>query len=487
MKIFPKTFLYTLALLVLIAGIASGLIYKLMPGVYTKQKQDDLTTKTDQLVKQLEAGKREDIVGLMGSFAAYTQSNVTINIGEDEYSLIMYSNAAESEENVTSYVTITSNTVSEKSDSITMAFIDYDSQSKDLETSEGVIVSAPGSFSDPEETMQHSFTMDGELGTLTVSMTFAPVEEAVGAIVSLLPISILLCVVIAILFSLLYAHAMTKPIKAISDETRHMTLLERNARCKIKSKDEFGELAANVNGLYENLLSTIDSLEAELKKVAVAEKAKTDFLRAASHELKTPATAVSVIIDNMILEIGKYKNHGEWLPKCKELVDNLSDKLRDILDASHLEDVAESWVTESLETLCSNVIEPYLIIARARGLSLYMDWSASFSVTAPPRLLSKALSNIFSNAVQYTAPGGKFSVYCKGRSLIVENECASITEDQLSRLYEPFYRPDASRSRETGGNGLGLYIVETILHRLELDYRFEPMKSPDGMRFTIFF
>jgi two-component system sensor kinase Ihk len=112
MKIFPKTFLYTLALLVLIAGIASGLIYKLMPGVYTKQKQDDLTTKTDQLVKQLEAGKREDIVGLMGSFAAYTQSNVTINIGEDEYSLIMYSNAAESEENVTSYVTITSNPVS---------------------------------------------------------------------------------------------------------------------------------------------------------------------------------------------------------------------------------------------------------------------------------------------------------------------------------------------------------------------------------------
>lgn len=168
-------------------------------------------------------------------------------------------------------------------------------------------------------------------------------------------------------------------------------------------------------------------------------------------------------------------------------MDKLSDKLRDILDASHLETISEPNVTESVETFCSEVLEPYIIIARARGLSLYIDWSASFQVTAPSELLEKALSNIFSNAVRYTAPGGKFSVYCKGLSLIVENECAPIPEDQLSRLYEPFYRPDVSRSQETGGNGLGLYIVETILHRLELDHHFEPMTSPVGMRFTINF
>ncbi|PKM73242.1 MAG: sensor histidine kinase [Firmicutes bacterium HGW-Firmicutes-16] len=318
-------------------------------------------------------------------------------------------------------------------------------------------------------------------------MTLAPVDEAVNVIVSLLPISILMCVVIAIAFSLLYARAITHPIKAISDETRHMTLLERGAQCKIQSKDEFGELAANVNGLYDNLLSTIDSLEAELKKVASAEKAKTDFLRAASHELKTPATAVSVIMDNMILGVGKYKDHEQWLPKCKELVDSLSDKLRNILDASRLEAISEPFVTENVETLCSGVLDPYIIIARAKGLSLYIDWSASFLVTAPQELLGKALSNIFSNAVLYTAPGGKFSVYCKGHSLVVENECEPIPQELIKRLYEPFYRPDISRSRETGGNGLGLYIVETALCRLELDYSFDTMTSPEGMRFTISF
>lgn len=488
MRIFPKTFLYTLALLVIIAMFANGLIYTLLPDAYTKQRQRHLISQADQLAQQLEAAKRDDIVDLMGSFATLGQTNIVIEIGGDKYALIVWSSGSESDGMVTSYVSVTSNTVSQE-ESSAMTITDHGDSAQSITVSGLSTSNDTDSFYGPVQKInaQRSFTMEGELGMFTLSMTLAPVEDAVNVIVSLLPISILMCVVIAIVFSLLYARAITRPIKAISDETSHMTLLKRDARCKIKSKDEFGELAANVNGLYENLLSTIDSLEAELKKVAAAEKAKTDFLRAASHELKTPAAAVSVIMDNVILGVGKYKNHEEWLPKCKELVDSLSDKLRDILDASRLESVSEPYVTENVETLCSEVLEPYCIIARARGLSLYIDWSGSFSVTVPPKLLEKALSNIFSNAVLYTPAGGKLSIYCKGRSLIVENECIPIAEDQIPRLYEPFYRPDISRSRETGGNGLGLYIVDTILRRLRLDYHFGPMTSPEGMRFTINF
>ncbi len=66
MKIFPKTFLYTLALLVLIAGLANLLVYTLMPAVYTNQKQANLTAHADQLAQQLGNAAREDIVELMG-------------------------------------------------------------------------------------------------------------------------------------------------------------------------------------------------------------------------------------------------------------------------------------------------------------------------------------------------------------------------------------------------------------------------------------
>ncbi len=489
MKIFTRTFLYTLALLILIALLANGLIYTFMPMVYTEQKQQELTTQADKLAKQLEASKRADIAMLMGISAAQGQKNIILELDSDKYALSMWSSSSESGgANMT--VTVTSETVSGKSDSDPAEDVDLATDAIKSVVIEDVRgLSDSGSFYSSANTIKaiRSFTMEGKEGTFTMSMTLAPVGEAVNVIVSLLPISILMCIVIAIIFSLLLARAITHPIKAISEETRRMTLLDRNARCKVKTKDEIGELTANVNGLYENLLNTIDSLETELKKVAAAEKAKTDFLRAASHELKTPATAVGVIMDNMILGVGKYKNHEEWLPKCKELVNSLSVKLCDILDASRLDAISEPDTVENLETICSEVLEPYIIIARAKGLSLYMDWSASFMVTAPLKLLTKALSNVFSNAVQYTSPGGKLSVYCKGRSLIVENECVPIPEEQLLRLYEPFYRPDVSRSRDTGGNGLGLYIVETALRRLGLDYHFGPMTSPIGMRFTINF
>lgn len=486
MKIFPKTFLYTLALLTLIALLANGLIYTLMPTVYTNHKQQSIILKADELATRLESANRQDIVGLMGSFATLGQTNIIINVGQDTYSLIVWHNGAEADGPATTTVSITSEMMGQETE---LPGETPQEHGDSLITKGEVSPLDVDNFYSPAQTIhaQRTFTMEDESGTLTLSMTLAPVEEAVGVIVSLLPISIFLCIVIAVLFSLLYARAITRPIKAISLETRRMTLLNRSAHCQIRTKDEFGELAANVNELYQNLLSTIDSLETELQKVTAGERAKTDFLRAASHELKTPATAISVIMDNMILGIGKYKDYDQWLPKCKTLVDSLSGKLCDILAASDLEQRIEPCVTKSLEAFCAQVLDPYLIIARARGLSLYIDWSASFEVTAPPQMLEKALSNIFSNAAQYTAPGKRLSIYCKGRKLIVENECTPIPLAQLERLYEPFYRPDASRSRETGGNGLGLYIVKTNLDHMKVDYRFEQMKDPEGMRFVIYF
>ena len=98
---------------------------------------------------------------------------------------------------------------------------------------------------------------------------------------------------------------------------------------------------------------------------------------------------------------------------------------------------------------------------------------------------SKAVSNVLANAVAYTEAGKVVSVYMEGRSLVVENECQPIPDDEIRRLFEPFYRTDFSRSRESGGNGLGLYIVDTLLTSMDVLYYFKPMKSPPGMCFII--
>ncbi len=483
MKLFPKTFLYTLMLLILIALLANGLIYILMPKTYTSYKQKELTEQIDLLVDKLQTKPKGEIKDLMAQYADALQANLVIHIGDNTYSALTWNSGFITESDETQ----------KNSDSTTHIEITAGNKTQSTENAPTLTYTFTGTLSgkpasDPKtiET-RRNFTMDGVAGDLTAIITLAPVDEAVGVIISLVPISLFMCVIVAVLFSLLYAGAITHPIKTISDETRKMKALDRNAKCEVNTKDEIGTLAANVNELYADLLYTIESLEDELQKVSAAERTKTDFLRAASHELKTPVTAVSVIMDNMILQVGKYKNHDEWLPKCKTLIDKLSVMLRDLLVTFPLEDTREHGVTDSIENFCNTVLEPYIMIARAKGLSIQIDWSTSFEITAPPKLLGKALSNVFSNAVQYTVPGAHLTIYCKHNQLFVENECQPLSKDQLIKIHEPFYRPDESRSRNTGGNGLGLYITDTILHMLGLSYHFEPMADPLGMRFTINF
>ncbi len=332
MKIFAKTFVYTLALLIFISVLANGLIYSLLPKAYTKQKQQALTDHANKLVAELKEVKRNEIASLMAKYAADIQADLEVNIGEEVYSIRTGGVITELSNNDSTDKYVTYGTEGQGTDRTNKSLTIIDVYNKedssvkendeDLDNETNAILSISKGGSRELWTKRY-FIMDGENGTLTVTITLAPVDEAVDVIMSILPLSFLLCVITAIAFSLLYARAITRPIKAISDETHRMTALERDARCKVKSKDEIGALASYVNDLYQNLLNTIQSLEIELQKVGAAERAKTDFLRAASHELKTPVTAVSVIIENMILGIGKYKNHDQCLPKCKELVDKL--------------------------------------------------------------------------------------------------------------------------------------------------------------------
>ena len=144
------------------------------------------------------------------------------------------------------------------------------------------------------------------------------------------------------------------------------------------------------------------------------------------------------------------------------------------------------------------VLSPYILIAKSKGVRLNTDFSDDFSASFPVNAMEKALSNLLSNAVKYTKPPGKVNVSFRSRTVIIENECDPIPSNMLAHIFEPFYRPDFSRSRNQGsenpdgGNGLGLYITTRILNTLSYRFSFEPFADPNGerhsgMRFVIFF
>ena len=318
-------------------------------------------------------------------------------------------------------------------------------------------------------------------------ITFSVHEEKIVmlAIQRALPFSLICCLLISVICSLLFSKTIVGPIESISASTEQMMKLDRAAACNIYSKDEIGLLAQNVNDLYSNLLSTIEHLEQEKDRVSEMERAKVDFLRAASHELKTPVTALNAMLENMILGVGKYQDYATYLPECKEMVERLSGMIHEILETSKLNVTVEPPKPVDMTDLLVELCEPYQLIAAAHQIQFSLNLPERFAATSPVGLFKKAVSNVLVNAVAYTAAGKTVSVYMNGRSLVIENECAPIPDSEIRRLFEPFYRPDFSRSRDNGGNGLGLYIVDTLLTSMNIPYSCAPMKSPPGMCFTI--
>ena len=320
---------------------------------------------------------------------------------------------------------------------------------------------------------------------VTTSLNIA--DYVTKVVIKALPLSLICCVIISIICSFLFSRKFTVPIKHISRITEQMAQMKKGAMCRISSKDEIGILADNNNYLYQNLLSTIENLEIEKQHVSENEKSKVDFLRAASHELKTPITALNATLENMILGIGKYKDYDTYLPECKEMTEHLADMIHDILETSKIGVSVKSETAEKIELseLLSSLCEPYTLIAKTKGITLCLDTSDSFSVILPPRMFEKIISNIIANAVAYTETGKTISVYFNEHNIIIENECTPISTDALPHIFEPFYRPSFDRTRDNGGNGLGLYIVNIFLKTMGISYSFRPMENLQGMRFVI--
>lgn len=325
---------------------------------------------------------------------------------------------------------------------------------------------------------QSGYVLDGSINPLQfVSQT---IQQA-------LPFSIFCCVILCAICSYFFSKSITTPIRQISSVTKQMSEMDKSAVCVVSSQDEVKELADNINQLYNRLFTTIQNLETEKEKVRESEQAKIDFLRTASHELKTPVTALNATLENMILGVGSYCDYSTYLPECKDIVEQLATMIHEILETSkiNMETTQEEATKCDLSDLILNVCEPYKLIAAAHGINLKLDIPQGYTIIIQQKQFRRAFSNIIANAVTYTPNKGNVFVRLKECSLTVENECIPIDKQQLSHIFEPFYRPDFSRNRDSGGNGLGLYIVSTIFSLLHISYKFFPTESPKGMCFSI--
>lgn len=181
-----------------------------------------------------------------------------------------------------------------------------------------------------------------------------------------------------------------------------------------------------------------------------------EFLRGASHELKTPLTSLKIVLENMQFKVGKYKDRDFYLEKCGEMVDELDAGIRELLLMSKMDSFEKSeWIKIS-EVVEESLRRNQIMIAE-KNLQLRIEVGEQKN-WLNRMALSMVLANLIGNAVKYAEEGGKISVQMRDEILEIKNS----------------YRASIN---EQSGSGLGLYIVKNLLKRYGLKYEISDLEK----------
>ena len=267
---------------------------------------------------------------------------------------------------------------------------------------------------------------------------------------------IALAIMVVIVFGLswLVAGRMLRPLHAITNTARRLSGSTLHERINLKGpRDELKELA-----------DTFDSMLGRLDKAFTAQR---EFVANASHELRTPLTIIRTEID---VALSDPEVSPEELQDMGTAVTEAVDRSETLIDgllvlASADADGRPVMTELDLAEIAADEVDVASAEAEALGLRLDLDLGPALAL-GERSLIERLIGNLVQNAVRHNVPDGWFRVKTASVGnkavLTVANSGPLLAPEELERLFERFYRPDRSRSRKTGGFGLGLSIVKSV-------------------------
>ena len=211
------------------------------------------------------------------------------------------------------------------------------------------------------------------------------------------------------------------------------------------------------------LTQTLNGLLSRLQREA---QARGRFYAAASHELRTPIQVLQGQIDVAQSRPRSIEAHEEVLAQLQAETQRLATLVADLLQLNSLEMRQSETPHETLNLTfwIERALAQQTPAIEARGLQLKTELQ-EIEISAPSLHLEMLLRNLVENAVKYAEPGSTLEIRTERSSrarLHIWNACALPDESHIEDWFEPFYRPDAARNSQTGGNGLGLSIVAAL-------------------------
>ena len=470
-------------------------IYFFMPIVYEFYKVNSVKSGIEELKRELQVDEDIDIDELLDKFS-YSNNIDIILVSKDNNNLInniIYSSFREGANSPNNIPFLYNNKQYERF----QMFKKYDLQlnvDESLNTTQFVykLINKTGSLNIDEAVYIKSLN---KVYHMIVHFPISPENEAADSIALFFPFAIIAIIIIAFTISIFYSLLISRPLIKINKVAKKMANLDFDNIIEINGEDEIGELSNSLNLMNKNLKESFDKLERmnlqlteEIERERRLEKERREFIATISHELKSPITIINGQLEGMIYNIGKYKDRDKYLKESYGVIQKMSELVQEILHLSEREngEFKYNFVNVNISRVTNNVVRELRYFIDEKNLILENDINEEVFVTADEKLIKKVITNIVKNAITHSPVNEKIIINLSSDELTVENTGITIPNDQIGNIFNAFYRVDKSRNRKTGGTGLGLYIVKTILDKHE-NISYEILSKENSVVFKIMF
>ncbi len=256
-------------------------------------------------------------------------------------------------------------------------------------------------------------------------------------------------ILISVLLWIPMVRNISRPLSRMTHATEEISKGRFDVAIQEPRKDEIGRLADGINHMAARLSAFV--------------KGQKRFLGDVSHELGSPVARIQFGLG--ALEQRVDDENRQRVKEVMEDVDHMSTLVNELLAFSRADITSEAVILNSFDLL--PLVQTAVRRERTPEAEISIHIDSGIRVHASAELLTRALSNLIRNAIKYAGHAGPITVTAKEKDRLVDIEIRDkgpgVPDELLNQLFEPFFRPEASRDRDTGGVGLGLAIVKTCV------------------------
>ncbi len=313
----------------------------------------------------------------------------------------------------------------------------------------------------------------------------AEVVENITKVGLIIGSGIIVALLLTLVVAWVVADKISQPIRELAGAARKIADGEQATILSLNRDDEIGDLSRDVAAMATRLQDDIR----DLKRLT---RAQEDFIAAVSHEVRNPIFSargyLETALEEVSTDVGEVDRRQlrDLLEKSHRNLMRIHRLFADMLLLVRLEFGEKPGLPARTELapLMGELEETFLPRAREKGIALEAD-GFDGAVTGNSEVIKIVLSNLLSNAIRHTGRGEvRMAAEVNDQSVVISvtDTGEGIPEDQRERIFEKFYRIDKARSREQGGTGLGLALVQKCMQAL--DSRIEVESEPGrGSRF----